>query len=419
MLDFDLAVMYGIETRILKQSVKRNLKRFEGDDFMFEPTKDELSRSQFVILNKGRGSNMKYLPFAFTEPGVAMLSSVLNSDTAIEINRGIMRAFAAMRKEMSIVKEWRTVNFRKEEFRILSHFYKCEDTGEQFEDEKLSELNNHQVLNQYRTKYSIPFPDQIKSIRNKYGVSASKMADILGFGANCYRQYEAGEVPSQSNARLIQLVNDPHEFKKLVDLSVIDDKGKIYKNIDALLVRIKEDKERIQLEKYFLGNCLPNEFTGYKVSDLGKFSEMVVFFSDRLKPWKTKLNKLLFYSDFLNFKLTGYSMSGIQYRAITLGPVPNNFQTIYEYLENKGAVQIISKSFQNGALGEQFASDRDINEELFSETEIDILEHVCNKFEATSTNEIVELSHEEKAWIENKDKCSMIDYRYAYDLVNV
>lgn len=98
MLDFDLAEMYGIETRVLKQSVKRNLKRFVGDDFMFELTKDDLSRSQIVILNKGRGSNFKYMPFAFPELGVAMLSSVLNSDTAIEINRKIMRAFVAVRQ---------------------------------------------------------------------------------------------------------------------------------------------------------------------------------------------------------------------------------------------------------------------------------------------------------------------------------
>ena len=98
MLDFDLAKMYGIETRVLKQAVRRNLKRFSGDDFMFELTKGELSRSQIVMLNKGRGGNVKYLPFAFTELGVAMLSSVLNSDTAIEINRGIMRAFVAVRQ---------------------------------------------------------------------------------------------------------------------------------------------------------------------------------------------------------------------------------------------------------------------------------------------------------------------------------
>ena len=98
MLDFDLAELYGIETRVLKQAVRRNSARFEGEDFMFELTKEEISRSQFVILNKGRGANIKYTPFAFTELGVAMLSSVLNSPTAIEINRGIMRVFFAMRQ---------------------------------------------------------------------------------------------------------------------------------------------------------------------------------------------------------------------------------------------------------------------------------------------------------------------------------
>ena len=98
MLDFDLAELYGIETRVLKQAVRRNSARFEGEDFMFELTKEEISRSQFVILNKGRGSNIKYAPFAFTELGVAMLSSVLNSPTAIKINRGIMQVFVAMRQ---------------------------------------------------------------------------------------------------------------------------------------------------------------------------------------------------------------------------------------------------------------------------------------------------------------------------------
>ena len=102
MLDFDLAELYSIETRVLKQAVRRNSARFEGEDFMFELTKEEISRSQIVILNKGRGSNIKYTPFAFTELGVAMLSSVLNSPTAIEINRGIMRAFVAMRQLIHI-----------------------------------------------------------------------------------------------------------------------------------------------------------------------------------------------------------------------------------------------------------------------------------------------------------------------------
>jgi hypothetical protein len=104
MLDRDLAEMYGIETKRLKESVNRNKERFEGDDFMFQLNAEEiveLSRSQFSTLNKSRGSNIKYAPYAFTELGVAMLSSILNSKTAIEINRGIMLAFVAVRQLVS------------------------------------------------------------------------------------------------------------------------------------------------------------------------------------------------------------------------------------------------------------------------------------------------------------------------------
>lgn len=101
MLDFDLVEMYGVETKRLKEAVRRNIERFEGDDFMIELTKDEmaeLSRTQFATLKKNRGYNIKYAPFAFSELGVSMLSSVLNSDTAIKTNRSIMRAFVAIRQ---------------------------------------------------------------------------------------------------------------------------------------------------------------------------------------------------------------------------------------------------------------------------------------------------------------------------------
>jgi arsenate reductase-like glutaredoxin family protein len=123
MLDFDLAALYGIETKVLKQSVRRNIERFEGEDFMFELSFEELnllkisSRSQFVTLNSGRGSNIKYTSFAFTEMGVAMLSSVLNSPTAIEINRGIMRAFVMMRQLMMTSVEIRQLALENAEIR--------------------------------------------------------------------------------------------------------------------------------------------------------------------------------------------------------------------------------------------------------------------------------------------------------------
>lgn len=98
MLDFDLAALYEVPTKALKQAVRRNMERFP-DDFMFELTREEYQflRSQFVTLETGRGRYSKYLPFAFTEHGVAMLSSVLNSDRSIQINIAIIRAFIELR----------------------------------------------------------------------------------------------------------------------------------------------------------------------------------------------------------------------------------------------------------------------------------------------------------------------------------
>lgn len=99
MLDRDLAALYGVETKRLNEQVKRNIKRFP-EDFMFQLTKKECLRSQFATLNEGRGLHLKYMPYVFTENGVAMLSSVLRSDTAIDVNIRIMRAFTSMRHFM-------------------------------------------------------------------------------------------------------------------------------------------------------------------------------------------------------------------------------------------------------------------------------------------------------------------------------
>ena len=76
----------------------------------------------------------------------------------------------------------------------------------------------NQVYNQYRDKFNIPFPDEIMLIREKYGLSAIKMSEILGFGINSYRQYEAGEMPSVANAKLIQMADDPKKFIDMVEL---------------------------------------------------------------------------------------------------------------------------------------------------------------------------------------------------------
>jgi hypothetical protein len=105
MLDRDLAELYGVETKRLKEQVRRNLRRFP-DDFMFELTREELNywRPQFATSNSDH-KGLRYSPMAFTEQGVAMLSSVLHSERAINVNIQIMRAFTQMRKMISSSEE--------------------------------------------------------------------------------------------------------------------------------------------------------------------------------------------------------------------------------------------------------------------------------------------------------------------------
>ena len=105
MIDVDLAELYGVPTKRLNEQVQRNRKRFP-EDFMFQLTKEEAKnlRSQFVISRSGRGGR-RFLPYAFTEPGVAMLSSVLSSEQAIEVNILIMRAFIRLRQMLESNEE--------------------------------------------------------------------------------------------------------------------------------------------------------------------------------------------------------------------------------------------------------------------------------------------------------------------------
>jgi len=105
MLDFELAELYEVEVSQLKRQVRRNIDRFPKD-FMFELTKDEYSslRCQNGIIKTGRGQHSKYNPFAFTEEGVAMLSGILRSKTAIQVNINIMRAFVAIRHAVAALQ---------------------------------------------------------------------------------------------------------------------------------------------------------------------------------------------------------------------------------------------------------------------------------------------------------------------------
>ena len=307
-----------------------------------------------------------------------------------------------------------TFSFRKNDFEITEHFYLCEETQEEFTTSELDALNLNQVYNQYRDKYGLPFPDQIKRIRAKYDVSALKMAEILGLGVNSYRLYEQGEVPSVGNGRLIMAAEDPREFKLFLKASeeLIDPKEykKIKNKVNALLEQeAAQQKYSLTIEELF-NKIVPDHYTGYRMPSLEKISHMILFFSDNANTWKTKLNKLLFYSDFLAFKNTGYGITGLDYRAIKYGPVPANYDKLYDEIDKGEFLNRVHTEVRNYE-GSFFVPQLTFNESLFDEFELIIMNEVIKKFKWHTASEIKDVSHEELAWKENYKEKNIISYK--------
>lgn len=323
-----------------------------------------------------------------------------------------------------IEKEHRSLEFRKDKFDIIYHFYVCEDTGEQFTTTELDTLNINQVHNKYREKYGIPFVDEIKKIREKYGLSAVKMSAVLGLGTNVYRNYEAGEMPSVSTGRLIRLAQDPNEFLSLLEMSknALDEQE--YEKVKGKIRTAKSgvgERENLIFDLVF-SNKYPNIFNGYRVPDIKRIGYMVRFFAQQNKPFTTALNKFIFYSDFGHFKMYGTSISGISYKAIDRGPVPENYDILYNQIMGKGYAKVKEVDFKD-FVGEKYFSDAKPvleEEELpLSDSELAIMKEVAEKFKNKNTRQIVDMSHEELAWQSNVSDYNTISYEFAFDLKNL
>ncbi len=330
-------------------------------------------------------------------------------------------------KEMKLEKEPREIVFRKETYIVMFHFWKDDETGQQFTSTALDEINLGQAYNQFRSRHNLPFPDDIQEIRSQYGLSASKMSEILGFGINVYRQYEAGEVPSESNARLIQVARDAQQFKRLVELcGSLDEKllDKLLPRIDHLIQSQQEAIISPTYETYLVGSPRPDEYSGYRKPNIKRFSAMVTLFSNALNPWKTKLNKLLFYADFVHFSKTCTSISGMRYDAIKMGPVPHNFQGLYQLLAEQQAIEIEYIEYENGSMGERFwpvDTSMDLVAEVLTADELVTIQTVIDHFGALSNQQIIFESHLEQAWKDNVDLIAPgISYlKYAFALRNL
>lgn len=316
--------------------------------------------------------------------------------------------------DVRLMHERKELMYRKETFSYIAHYYVCVDTGEQFTTTELDTLNINQVYNQYRVKYGIPFPDEISAIRGAYGLSASKMSEILGLGANQYRLYENGEMPSEAIGKLLKSIMNPTTFIAIIKSAENQFDADVYTKIIEKTEHSVKRIEEYNAHKKIFGNYGRSLLNGYAPQSYDRLKNIILFFIDRLgSVFNTKMNKLLFYTDFLSYKLHGTGMSGLTYQAIQYGPVPRQWDQIYAAISD---VHSEIEAFPSGYSGIKLCSEIPPDLGSFKKEELDILNTVYQKFRNTTANDISEISHSEDAWIKYVDTNKSIDYSEAFSL---
>ncbi len=313
-----------------------------------------------------------------------------------------------------LIIEKRQRMFRDDSFEIFEHYFKCDSCKKEFTTDEIDTLDILQVYNQYRERHNIPFPAQLTALRNKYGLSAVKMSEILGLGVNQYRLYEGGAIPGDSQATLLNLVKNTRDFLTVLETkkSILKDREyeKIKKHLQSILQ--KEELPSTYIDVLFDTKTNPSEYTGYTIPDFDKLANMILFFIKEA-PYRVRLNKYLFYADFMHFSKSAQSISGCPYAAIPMGPVLDNYDFIFGELVENGLLSLEPEvwGWDNSDIREKFSAEKECDLSLFTDSEIATMSAIVKRFHKISTANIVEQSHKEAGWIEKQKSKGKISYQ--------
>ena len=192
-------------------------------------------------------------------------------------------------KEISTVEQH---EFRNEQYSVHVRYYVCEDTGERFTTTEQDELLFNELYSQYRVNHGIPFPEEIKSIRLHYGLNYQQITKILGFGINQYAQYEKGQIPSESNGKMLSaIMNRQFMIHLLKDSRAEFDENEYSKVLQSILAS-EAMPENEALKRLIYRDIRRSIYNGFGQLNVEKVSEMVKFFiSKEGGLFPTKLNK--------------------------------------------------------------------------------------------------------------------------------
>lgn len=312
-------------------------------------------------------------------------------------------------------------NVRGEPIEIEAEVAICQKCGEKIFDEERDSRNFEIAYSQYREKHKLLSPDEIRKIREKYGLSQRALSRLLGLGEITIHRYENGAIQDNAHDNLLRLIEEPQNMRKFLEANRNElpsyTAARLEKRIASFMQEDERETFQVSFERY-VSHQHVDSTSGFKEYDLEKLKNMILYLAKRLDGvLKTKLNKLLWYCDFLHFKETSLSISGSQYLRLQYGPVPNNYDFITDMMRDEGLLDKMEVIFnaRAGVVGEEFTALVEPDKSIFSEKELQVMNFVADTFRNYTSKRIMEKSHKEIA-CKKCDDGDIIPHEYAKEL---
>ena len=319
--------------------------------------------------------------------------------------------------ETKVVTKRESYDVCGESIEVDSQILVCAECGEEFYCEELDNATLIRAYNEYRRRHKLLLPEEIKKIREQYGLSQRSFAKLLNWGDKTICRYENGSIQDKAHNSLLLFLRDPENMRTyLTENEIVIDERQKAKLLDTV-DKLEQDKEYRAGRRFFeiFFSRIPSEENGFKGFDYEKLCAMVLFFAHKSTGLlKTKLMKLLNYSDMVFYKENGISISGLKYAHLPYGPVPDNFDIILGKMaaDHLAHIEVI---YDGAYEKHQVVPECDVPEGVLSDSEVEMLNRIYEKFKSFGSVEISDYSHKEKGYNATKTG-QIISYAYAMDI---
>lgn len=307
---------------------------------------------------------------------------------------------------------------RGECFEVDATVAVCKHCGESIFDEERDEAILQELFARYRKRKGLLFPDEIKEVRERYGLSQKAFATLLGMSEATINRYERGGLQDEAHDNAIRFCDKRRNMRLLMHR-----RGHLLTPLQRqraadALAAISEPIGTRSLFAWSDEAYEPSLLTGFRTFDYQRYVALVSWFCQRLRAVPaTKMNKLLFYADFLSFRVRAVSLTGSTYRKLQHGPVPADYGSLRDRMEIDGFIRIEEKDYGGGCIADEYQTSSKSDEVTldFDALEQAVLDTVAKTFGRMSAKAISARSHEETAWLNTADK-ALISYVEASEL---